>query len=165
MKAVNTMLMLIVAATSWTASSLAMDREEYVDAVVEILRTHARLLEDLSDGDRFKYSDNLVRHAVALDETFGLLRPMEWHTARSARLHAELNPVGESLDEAMFESLAESSQKSLSQLIRAAHDSMERHDAGGMLKAIDDVKNACNDCHRLLPADSVPDVWGNLQRD
>jgi hypothetical protein len=42
---------------------------------------------------------------------------------------------------------------------------MEQHDAEGMLEAIDNMKAACNNYHRLLPPDAVPDVWGNLQRD
>jgi hypothetical protein len=146
-------------------STQAVDRDHYVNSVIEILRAHAHLLKELAQGDRFKYSDNLVRHATALDNTFGLLGPMEWHAAKSARLHARSEGGDPSLDEEHFEALADASQKSLDALIRAAHDSMEKRDAKGMTHAIEDMKSACNACHSRLPETAVPDVWGNLQRD
>lgn len=146
-------------------SARAVDRDHYVDSVIEILRTHAHLLEELAQGDRFKYSDNLVRHAMALENTFGLLGPMEWHAAKSARLHARSETGEPALDEDHFETMADKSQKSLDGLVRAAHDSLEKHDTKGMIQAIEEMKSACNACHRLLPATAVPDVWGNLQRE
>lgn len=147
------------------AAVQAVDRAHYVDSVIEILRTHAHLLEELAQGDRFKYSDNLVRHATALDQTFGLLGPMEWHADRSAKLYARSDSSETALDEDHFEELAAASQKSLDGLVRAAHDSMEKHDAKGMMDAIEQMKSDCNACHSRLPAAAVPDVWGNLQRD
>ncbi len=154
------MIVIPCSSTSW-----AIDRSEYVSSVVEILRTHAMLLEELSSGERFKYSDNLVRHANALDNAFGLLGPMEWHAAQSARLSSQTDQAEGSLDEAGFEELADASQKALSDLVRAAHYSMEEHDPEGMMTAIENMKSSCNSCHRLLPPSAVPDVWGNLQRD
>jgi hypothetical protein len=152
-------------AVIWLPNSLpASPRGEYVESVITILRSHARLLQELATGDRFKYSDNLVRHATALRQTFGLLGPMEWHAAQSARLYKP--EAGDaSLTEDAFETMAQTSQRSLNDLVRAAHDSMEEHDPEGMLTAIEQMKNACNACHALLPTSAVPDVWGNLQRD
>jgi hypothetical protein len=147
------------------AAANAIDRSDYVDSVIGVLRTHASLIEELSQGDRFKYSDNLVRHAMALKQTFGLLGPMEWHVAKSARLHARSDSSESPLNEDHFDELAEASQKSLDTLVRAAHDSMEKHDAKGMKEAIEEMKSACNACHRQLPATAVPDVWGDLQRE
>ena len=149
-----------IAATVWVTSISAIDRKTYVDEVVDVLQTHARLLEELANSQRFKYSDNLVRHATALEQTFGLLGPMEWHAAQSARLHAQAG--GErTLDEGSFEALAEASQKSLKERVRTAHNSMEQHDAAGMNEAIAKMKDACNACHQLLPANAVPHVWGD----
>lgn len=162
MKFNKSFLIAVLPMAIWTASAPAIDRADYVASVVEILQTHTRLLEDLAGGERFKYSDNLVRHATAVEQTFGLLGPMEWHTARSARLHAQMNAGDRSLDEGTFETLAETSQKSLKDLVRAAHESMEEHDADGMLTAIENMKSACNDCHKLLPANTAPDVWGSI---
>jgi hypothetical protein len=107
MKSKKAALMVFVSGALLLADpSRAIDRTEYVNSVIEILRIHARLLQELADTERFKYSDNLVRHATALDNTFGLLGPMEWHAAQSVALHAEVNADGEALDEATFESLA-----------------------------------------------------------
>ena len=139
----------------------AIDRDEYVEGVIEILRVHVHLMEELAESSRFKYSDNLVRHALAIQQTFGLLGPMEWHAAESAKLHLEhqgANGNGE-LDEDRFEDLARESRYSLRELVRTAHDAMEEYDQQGVRDAIRDMKQACNNCHSLLPKGVAPDLW------
>lgn len=165
MKLKKAVLMLAVPLAICTTALPAMDRVEYVDSVVEILRGHVNLLEELASGQRFKYSDNLVRHAAAVERTFGLLGPMEWHAAQAARLYARNNASDEQLDEASFEAMAEASQKSLKDLVRAAYASMEEHDADGMRNAITNMKNSCNACHQLLPPHVYPDIWGSAKQD
>jgi len=145
-------------------STHAVDRVQYAESVMDILRMHVGLLQELSVTDRFKYSDNVVRHATAIERTFGLLGPMEWHAAESARLHSKHMGNGTDLNEGMFEDLARASRKSLKDLVRAAHDSMEEYDRDGVLSAIERMKQSCNNCHTLLPEAVAPDLWGPLER-
>ena len=145
-------------------SIYALDRDDYVDSVMDIFRTHTKLIEELSEESRFKYSDNLVRHAVAIEMTFGLLGPMEWHAAEAASIVTKKKGTDVDLNEQIFEDLAKASRKSLKNLIRAAHDSMESHDHEGMIKAIKEMKHSCENCHSHLPKSVAPDLWGPLQR-
>lgn len=149
---------------SGSITSQAIDSDEYVTAVMEVFRTHVNLMQELSEGDRFKYSDNLVRHAVAIERTFGFLGPMEWHAAQSAALHRQRPGTSTELDEDRFEKLARASRNSIRELVRAAHDSMEEFDREGVLKAIQDMKQSCDNCHGLLPKAVAPDLWGPLER-
>lgn len=145
-------------------STYALDRDEYVTSVIGILRTHVDILEELTVAHQFKYSDNLVRHAVAVEETFGLLGPMEWHAAQAAKIRSLKQGSSTKLDEDMFEDLARASRKSLKELIHAAHDSMVEYDRDGILDAISEMKESCNSCHSLLPKAVAPDIWGPLER-
>lgn len=155
----------IAAALGSTGSSLAIDKDEYVASVLNIIRTHVSLLEELSVTSRFKYSDNLVRHAVAIQDTFSLLGPMEWHAAEAARLHGVKQGGNSQLNEDMFEDLARASRKSMTDLVRAAHDSMEEYERDGMIEAINNMKQSCNNCHILLPKSVAPDIWEPLNRE
>ena len=148
-----------------TGSSFALDKKEYVDSVMNIIRSHVNLLEELSVTDRFKYSNNLVRHAIAVEDAFGLLGPMEWHSAQAAKFHKVKHGSKGELDEDRFEDLARASRKSLKTLVRAAHDSMEEYEANGVRHAIDEMKESCNNCHNLLPKSVAPDIWGSLERE
>lgn len=149
--------LLVVAALTSASPALAIDREEYVDSVIIILQTHTDLMEAMAEGTRFRYSDNLVRHANQIRETFGLLGPMEWHAAEAAALHSAEDDAA--LSEEQFESLASASRRSLTNLVRAAHDSMERYDREGLLEAIAAMKQSCMNCHNLLPEYVAPRVW------
>lgn len=147
-----------------SVSTLAIDRDEYVASVMEIFRTHVQILQELSGPHQFKYSDNVVRHAIAIERTFGFLGPMEWHAAQSAKLHGLRNGTDEELNEDMFERLARASRKSIRELVRTAHDSMDEYDQEGLLKALEDMKQSCENCHSLLPKAVAPDLWGPLER-
>jgi len=146
-------------------SAHADSQSEYVDAVMDVMRTHVGLLRELSTRHHFKYSDNVVRHATAIDRTFGLLGPMEWHAAESAKIRSELQGTHMDLDEDHFEELGNASRKTIRNLIRAAHDTMDEYDAEGLNRAIDEFQEGCNGCHRLLPRAVAPDLWGKLKRD
>lgn len=134
-----------------------LDNDEYVEAVVSILRIHTQLMEGMAQGPRFRYSDNLVRHAQQIRETFGLVGPMEWHAAQSAELLSAESDAA--LNEELFESLALASSRSLTNLVRAAHDSMARYDREGLLEAITAMKQSCMNCHDLLPESIAPRIW------
>ena len=143
----------------------AVEKDEYVETVMDVLRTHIALLEEMSTAHRFRYSDNLVRHAMAIQHTFGLLGPMEWHAAESAKIRSKLQGTEIHLDEERFERLAKRSQQSIRDLVRKAHDTMEEHDRDGLLRSIEEFKQACNDCHQLLPKAVAPDLWSKLERN
>lgn len=153
--------LLIAASLIGVPPALAMDKDEYVDTVISILRTHTQIMEDMAQGTRFRYSDNLVRHANQIRETFGLLGPMEWHAAQAAELRSDEDDVA--LNEELFESLAFASRRSLTNLVRAAHDSMETYDREGLLEAITAMKQSCMNCHQLLPESVAPRVWETPQ--
>jgi len=149
--------LLLAASLIGVSPVLALDKDEYVESVISILRSHTQLMESMAQGTRFKYSDNLVRHANQIRETFGLLGPMEWHAAQAADLHSIESEVA--LNEEQFESLAFASRRSLTNLVRAAHDSMERYDREGLLEAIATMKQSCMNCHNLLPESIAPRIW------
>ena len=141
--------------------ALAIDKEEYVDTVVSILRTHTQLMERMAQGKRFYYSDNLVRHANQIRDTFGLLGPMEWHATPSDELRSGEGDVV--LDGELFKSLAFASRRSLTNMVRAAHDHMEGYDREGLLEAIAEMKQSCMNCHQLLPESVAPRIWETPQ--
>jgi len=143
----------------------ANDHADYVDAVMDVMRTHVELLRELSERHHFKYSDNVVRHALAVEHSFGLLGPMEWHAAESAKIRSELQGTHMDLDEDDFGELGKESRKTIRDLIRAAHDTMAEYDAKGLNQALDNFQDGCNNCHRLLPRAVAPDLWGKLERD
>jgi len=148
-----------------TVATHAIERREYVADVLDVIRTHLDLMQELTAAHKFKYSDNLVRHAVAVERTFGLLGPMEWHAAQAATIRREQEGKPTKLNEDMFESLAKESRNTLRDLVRSAHDSMVEFDAASVNKAITDVKKACENCHRLLPKAVAPDLWGPIPRE
>jgi hypothetical protein len=138
------------------------DRDTYVDSVITVLRIHKDAIRNLT-AHEMKYSDNLVRHAVAVQKTFGLLGPMDWHAAESVRITKKKGSHRE-MEEAQFEKLAKNSQKAMKGLIRAAHETMEEDDREGLHEALGTMMDSCNACHAYLPKSVAPDVWGTLKR-
>jgi cytochrome c556 len=153
-----TLLLSLVA----NAQAGRFDRSSYVESVISVLRIHKDAISNLT-AHEMKYSDNLVRHAIAIKQTFGLLGPMDWHAAESANLlkkksiHTEMNVE-------QFEALAKNSNKAMKGLIRAAHETMEEDDRDGLNAALELMMDSCNSCHAYLPKSVAPDVWGTLKR-
>lgn len=145
--------------------AVANDHDNYVDSVMDVMRTHIALMRDLAGRHHFKYSDNIVRHALGIEHAFGLLGPMEWHAAESAKIRSELQGTHMDLDEEHFDELVKASRNSVRDLIRAAHDTLREYDEEGVNAALDNVQQACNNCHVLLPRAVAPDLWGPLERD
>lgn len=138
-------------------------KESYVASVITVLHIHADAIENLNTH-RIKYSNNLVRHAAALEDTFGLLGPMDWHAAQSVTLMNEKDPSKEEENRARFEELQKRATYALKNLVVAAHQTLEEGEHERLTEALARVKQACNNCHTYLPADVAPDVWGNLKR-
>jgi hypothetical protein len=138
------------------------NQKSYVESVITILRIHVDDLQNLNTH-RIKYSDNLARHAIAIQRTFGLLGPMDWHAAESAKLMNK-TASNSDMDAEKFEKLEWRSRNALKGLVIAAHAAMEEDNREGLNEAIVDMKNSCNACHAYLPESVAPDVWGTLKR-
>ena len=137
-------------------------QKSYVESVITVLRIHADAISNLNTH-HIKYSDNLARHAIAIRQTFGLLGPMEWHAADSARLMKK-NASNSDMDAEKFEKLDERSRHALKALYIAAHEAMEEDNHEGLQEALENMKDSCNACHAYLPESVAPDVWGTLKR-
>ena len=86
-------------------------QKSYVESVIVVLRIHADAISNLNTH-HIKYSDNLARHAIAIQQTFGLLGPMEWHAAESAKLMNK-NVSTSDMDAEKFKKLEERSRYAL----------------------------------------------------
>ena len=149
---------------SWIVAARAdeVNQKSYVESVIIVLRIHADAISGLSTH-QMKYSDNLVRHAVALQRTFGLLGPMDWHAANSSKLMTkDASKLG--MDEEQFEKLERRSRNAMKGLVIATQDAMVEENREGVKEALENVKDSCNACHSYLPASVAPDVWGTLKR-
>ncbi|MBF0212579.1 MAG: hypothetical protein HQM00_03320 [Magnetococcales bacterium] len=137
---------------------VASEKERYVESVITMLRLHVEAIRQLATHD-FRYSRNLTRHVSALQNTFGLLGPMEWHVSSSTSLQKQ--DGRKNLTEEDFDKMAEQCQKSMKGLHQASIDYVE---SGGspdpVLKSLDELQGKCTACHSLLDG-VAPDVWGN----
>ena len=157
-------LMITTLCLSWIIVVRAgeFNRESYVESVITVLRIHADAIHNLT-AHKIKYSDNLARHAIAIQRTFGLLGPMDWHAADSAKLMNK-NASNSNMDVEIFEKLERRSRDALKGLVLAAHDAMEEDNREGLNEALENMKDSCNACHAYLPESVAPDVWGTLKR-
>ncbi|MEO5362389.1 MAG: cytochrome c [Magnetococcus sp. DMHC-8] len=136
----------------------ASEKDRYIQSVVSLLRLHADAIRQLASQE-FKYSRNLARHAAALQHTFGLLGPMDWHAAKADFMQKKRED-GHNQPADIFEKTSEQCQKHMKVLQQTA---LQHVESGGspmpVLKALDDVQGTCNACHDLLNG-AAPDVWG-----
>jgi len=159
-----TTLMITTLFLSWITVVRAEEftQKSYVESVIIVLRIHANAISDLNTH-KTKYSDNLARHAIALQQTFGLLGPMDWHAANSAQLMNQ-HASNSDMDAEKFEKLEERSRYALKAVYFAAHDAMDEDNREGLKEALENMKESCNACHAYLPESVAPDVWGTLKR-
>ena len=156
-------LLLITANQSQAARDLGEEarmQRVYMQSVVEILRSHAAAIRSLAYR-KFKYSDNLVRHAVGLNKIFGVLGPMEVHAAKSAMLNKKSGQP--SISEKEFLKMADANLDVL-RTLKSDAKRWQRKQKGDLLKNLDLMMKGCDDCHDLLPADTAPDVWKDLRK-
>jgi hypothetical protein len=159
-----TTLMVTTLFLSWITVVRAEEftQKSYVESVIIVLRIHANAISDLNTH-KTKYSDNLARHAIALQQTFGLLGPMDWHAANSAQLMNQ-HASNSGMNAEKFEKLEERSRYALKAVYFAAHDAMDEDNREGLKEALENMKESCNACHAYLPESVAPDVWGTLKR-
>jgi len=158
---------LIIGISSLTCSMVAQadnfDKDSYIQSVISILKLHTDAIRNLTVHE-MKYSDNLVRHAVAVQKAFDLLGPMDWHAAESVKLLNKSIASNKDMNAEKFEKLAMNSKKALNGLVRAAHESLEEEDREGVIEALQTMMNSCDSCHAYLPSSVVPDVWGSVNK-
>ena len=132
-------------------------KRDYVATLVAILDLHAQAIRQLTEEPN-RYDDNLSRHAMAIQRTFGLLGPMEWHAEKSELLHRR-NRSGPRIDPESFDRLAENSAHLLKELYTTAHREMKEEQRGITLKALAAVQDSCKQCHGLMPEGATPKIW------
>jgi hypothetical protein len=169
MKGFRRVALLLASAVGICWSSIANAGEEdfskdsYVESVIGVLHAHADAIENLNTH-RIKYSNNLVRHAAALEHTFGLLGPMDWHAAQSVTLMMEQGKGSEEENHEKFDQLQKRATASLKGVVIAARRTLEEDDHQALAEALAKMKEACNNCHTYLPEDVAPNIWGDLDR-
>ena len=134
----------------------------YLDQIISVLRSHVTSMRMILDNDTMKYADNMARHAEALERTFGMIGPMEWHAAE-AFAHMSKGDAPNKLSEDQFEELAHKSHRAIVHAGRAAHRYERDHDKERMRAAINDVIKSCGSCHSQLPEGTVPHVWQGME--
>lgn len=134
----------------------------YLDQVVSVLRSHVTSMRMILDNDTMKYADNMARHAEALERTFGMIGPMEWHAAE-AFAHMAKSDAEVKLTEEQFDELARKSHLAIVKAGRAAHRYERDNNKELMRMAINNVIKSCGACHSQLPKGTVPPVWQGME--
>jgi len=138
-------------------------KDEYVQLVVSILRSHVKALQKLTD-EEIKYSDNVARHAISIKQTFDMLGPMDWHAAEAMRLQQEKKGNNDALlSQKEFNNMVENSIKHVDRLRQSAHRWMRDKDRTAFMKDLDTMMQTCHDCHAILPKNAAPAVWKGLK--
>ena len=149
--------LLSLAQTGLAGTDTTAEKKKYIASIVSLLRIHAQTIRQLS-ANEFKYTENLVRHANAIKRIFGLLGPMDWHTAKSITLSKRINSE-EQMDDEMFEQLAKNSSRTLKILHSAAVQAIQEGDKNVVVEALENLQKSCEGCHAFLPPGTAPDVW------
>ena len=138
-------------------------KDEYVQLVVSVLRSHVKALQQLT-AKEIKYSDNVVMHAVAIKDTWDMLGPMDWHAAEAMRLQQKQQDDGTiKLTEKDFDIMADHSLNSINRLSRSALIRMRNNDRDVFMNDLNVMMQSCKDCHKLLPKNTAPAVWKGLK--
>lgn len=133
---------LLIGSASIHAQDDGQLREEhdYLEMVMNILGFHMEALELITRAES-KYSANLVRHAVAIRQTSGLL---EHSYPEEARKGDQEWPWK---DEKDFERKAHANLQATKQLEKAASKWLKDRDRKEFLVSLEEVKQTCRDCH------------------
>ena len=147
---------------AYAEKSLRARNAAYVAEVVSVLRSHVLSMRMILDYRGLRYSDNMVRHAEAVERAFGMVGPMEWHVAESFRI-AQKKESAEKLSEEQFEQLADDSRTALIKIKRSAIRYMRDSNKSLMRHSINRMIESCGACHSRMPEDMVPDVWKGMK--
>lgn len=116
---------------------------EYLKLVMGVFRSHLKALELLTSKEN-KYSDNVVRHSIAIWQTTSLLE--HFYPGDTSIEHEKL-PWKNKKE---FEERAKINRKAAKELKGAASDWLEDQDRDKFLGALEELKSSCRNCHREL---------------
>ena len=138
------------------------DNDAYLELIVGTLRSHVLSMRMILDHDDLKYADNIVRHAEALERSFGMIGPMEWHVAEAFD-HMQNSDSVEKLSQEEFEEMAENSRRAISQIKRSAVRYLRDKKKPLLRDSINRMIESCGACHSKLPEGTVPSVWKGMK--
>ena len=127
--------------------------KQYFNSVMTILRSHIDALVQLTRS-RSQYSDNVVRHAVAIHRTMGLFDHLDWTPERLARLNTP-DEAGKPKAE-QFNTYAEEARENSKKLVVASKKWLAGGDRQDFLQALNQMSSSCNQCHVQLRDHSAP---------
>ncbi|MBF0195628.1 MAG: cytochrome c [Magnetococcales bacterium] len=125
----------------------------YFSSVMTILRTHIDTLLYLTNTPS-KHSDNVVRHAIAINQTMGLFDHMDWTPARLAKLNLINGDIHTKAEE--FNLYAKEARKNSKKLIRASKKWLVDGKQPQFVEAINKLSTSCNQCHLQLKDKQAP---------
>ncbi len=119
------------------------EEHDYIELVMNVFRFHIKALDLLHKTDT-KYSDNVVRHANALWHTSGLLdhiypdegavRGRDWPWKNKKE----------------FDQRVKDNRNAIKKLRLAAQNWLKDGERAKFVKAIENVKESCRNCHGML---------------
>lgn len=142
--------------------TMKANNDAYLEQIIGMLRSHVLSMHMILDHDDLKYADNIVRHAEALERTFGMIGPMEWHVAEAFDLMQKGN-AAEKLSQEEFDDLAENSRRALNQIKRSAMRYLRDKKKPLVRESINGMIKSCGACHSKLPEGTVPGVWKGMK--
>ncbi|EDN69401.1 Cytochrome c' precursor [Beggiatoa sp. PS] len=116
---------------------------EYLKLVMGVFRSHVKALELLTSKEN-KYSDNVVRHSIAIWQTTSLLE--HFYPGDTSIEHEKL-PWKNKKE---FEERARVNRKAAKELKGAASEWLEDQDREKFLATLEELKSTCRNCHREL---------------
>jgi|SaaInl4_150m_RNA_FD_contig_31_1158154_length_780_multi_3_in_0_out_0_1 hypothetical protein len=125
----------------------------YFSSVMTILRAHIDTLMHLTNT-KSEHSDNVVRHAVAINQTMGLFDHMDWSQERLSQLNAVGGASKSKAEE--FNLFAEEARKSSKNLVRASNQWLVDGKQSELVEAINRLSTSCNHCHMQLKDRQAP---------
>jgi protein-tyrosine-phosphatase len=134
------------------AEGVSAQEKNYFSSVMTILRTHIDALVQLTNT-RTHYSDNVVRHAVAIHHTMGLFDHMDWTLERLSKLDV---PDESEAKADQFNLFAKEARTNSRKLVNASKQWLVDGDRRVFLSALNEMSSSCNQCHMQLREKRAP---------
>lgn len=147
-KPLTALAVVAVLAAPQAAQAKDMAKLTYIETIMNIFQLHLRALEYVV-ANKGPFSDNAVRHAMALDATADFLDhvvPEETGAGPTGEKGGEWPWANH--DE--YEKLVDDSRLASDRLVVAADRWIGGGDKAKLLTAIEAVKQSCRNCHREL---------------
>ena len=129
------------------ASEFGNDLPEYQSAVMSILRLHLKAIEMLVADQNHPYTDNIVRHALALKSTAQLLDHIYPYQKQLATMPLTNGKPWQ--DQKAFTALVDKSLLATKELVSASEQWLKGN-RDALPKAILQVRQSCDSCHHIF---------------